>query len=305
MTGPLIVITGPTASGKSALALEVAQRYNGEIICADSRTVYKGLDIGTAKPTLEDQKLIRHHLLDIVEPNEPFSAAAFKVLALKAISDILRRGKLPLLVGGTGLYIDAVIFDYHFGDPSEASRREELQELSVHELQQICLEQGIALPTNVKNKRHLVRAIEIGGVINQPKKMRANTIVVALTAEKDELRSRITQRAHQMVEDGVLDELKKVGERYNWSGEAFTGNIYRIFKPVVRGEESIDKALEAFIRSDLQLAKRQITWLKRNPFVIWGAKAQLQIAIEHFVQQIKLSESIPSPRLSATIAKKS
>ena len=169
---PLIVITGPTASGKSALAMDIAKKYGGEIICADSRTVYKGMDIGTAKPTEQDQREVPHHLLDVVEPNQPFSAAEFKERANQAICDISARGKLPMLVGGTGLYIDAVLFDYHFGLPADPNRRSDLQAMSVEQLQHVCLEQGIHLPINVRNKRHLVRAIEIGGVIQQPKKLR-------------------------------------------------------------------------------------------------------------------------------------
>src|SRR5688500_6881598 len=114
---PLIVIVGPTASGKTALSIEIAKQYNGEIICADSRTVYKGMDIGTAKPTPEERQGIPHWGLDLVQPNEDFSAADFKVYALQKIIEIRARNRTPILVGGTGLYIDAVIFDYEFGSP--------------------------------------------------------------------------------------------------------------------------------------------------------------------------------------------
>ena len=110
----LLVIVGPTASGKTALAIELAERMNGEIICADSRTVYRGLDIGTAKPTPEERARVPHHLLDVVDPDQPFSVADFKRLAEQAITDVRRRDKLPILVGGSGLYIDAIIYDYQF-----------------------------------------------------------------------------------------------------------------------------------------------------------------------------------------------
>lgn len=111
---PLIVIVGPTASGKTTLAIELARRLDGEIICADSRTVYKGMDIGTAKPTEEEQLFVPHHLLDVVDPGERFTVADFKRLANEAIIDIIGRGKVPIMVGGSGLYIDAVLFDYKF-----------------------------------------------------------------------------------------------------------------------------------------------------------------------------------------------
>lgn len=302
-TPPLIVITGPTASGKSALALEVAKKYGGEIICADSRTVYKGLDIGTAKPTPQEQKAVRHHLLDVVEPNQAFSAAQFKRLAVKAIQDIAGRHKLPILVGGTGLYIDAVAFDYQFGAPPDVRYREQLHALSVESLQQRCIENNIPLPENSKNKRHLIRAIELGGLLRHPRRLRPNTLIVAITTEKEILRSRIAKRAQEMVAKNVTQEVRQMGNKYGWETEALTGNIYRIFRPVTTGELSEQEAVELFIQSDMQLAKRQLTWLKRNPFIIWGQPEQIKLTIEHFVQQNKLDQSMPPTPLSATIAR--
>jgi tRNA dimethylallyltransferase len=296
VTSPLVVIAGPTASGKSAFAMEIAKKYNGELICADSRTVYKGMDIGTAKPSAADQKEIKHHLLDVVEPDQPFTAAQFKELANKAIADITARGKLPIMVGGTGLYIDSVIFDYQFGDPADPDKRAALQEKTVEELQQICLENGYSLPENTKNKRHLVRAIELGGIKTQKLKLRPSTLVVAITTERNVLRGRIQKRSQEMALEGVLDEVSRIGEKYSWAGEALTGNIYRIFRPVVEGRLSLQEGLDQFVSSDMQLAKRQVTWLKRNPYVVWGDVAQLATVIEHFVQQNKLNESIPDPR---------
>lgn len=295
MSSPLIVIAGPTASGKSALAMQIAKKYNGELICADSRTVYSGMDIGTAKPTKLDQREVRHHLLDVVDPDQYFTAAQFKVLADQAVADITARGKLPIIVGGTGLYVDSVIFNYQFGDASDPRRREQLQNKTVEELQQICLDNGYALPENTKNKRHLVRAIELGGLKERKLKLRPNTLVVAITTDRDVLRGRIIERAHQMVAQGVLDEVERLGNTYGWDSEAMTGNIYRILRPVVSGDTTLEEALELSIASDMQLAKRQVTWLKRNPYIIWGDAAQLTAVIEHFVQQNKLNESIPEP----------
>jgi len=282
---PLVVIVGPTASGKSMLALDVAIHFGGEIICADSRTVYKGMDIGTAKPSKADRALVPHHLLDIVEPNQPFTAADFKRLAQVAIEDIISRGKLPILVGGTGLYIDAIIFDYQFGKPADPERRAELQALTIEQLQHMCADEGIPLPTNELNRRHLVRAIELGGLISPQKSLRPETIVVGITTDRSELRTRIEARAHLMVDEGVLQEVQTLANAYGWKAEAMTANIYRIFRPVIEDKMTLNQAIELFITSDMQLAKRQITWLKRNQFIIWGEPAHLKTAIEHFVQQ--------------------
>lgn len=301
---PLVVITGPTASGKSALAMSVAKLYGGEIICADSRTVYKGMDIGTAKPTLQDQSEVRHHMIDLVEPNQSFTAADFKSRALQAITEIASRNKLPIMVGGTGLYIDSVIFDYAFGPPADPKKRKELQELTVSDLQRLCLKNAIELPTNKQNKRHLIRAIELNGSIRTPKRLRPNTIVVALTANLADLTGKIRQRAQDMVAKGVVQEVQKLGDVYGWHTEALTGNIYRIFRGVVEGNASIESALERCVLSDRQLAKRQITWLKRNPYVIWGPPDQLLPMIEHFVQQNTTTQSMPPALLSATMTEK-
>ena len=291
---PLVVIAGPTASGKTSLALQVAKLYGGEIICADSRTIYKGMDIGTAKPDKKEQEVVPHHLIDVANPDEPFTVADFKRLAQYAIKDITRRGKLPILVGGTGLYIDAVIFDYTFGKMSNPQERAVLSEKTIEELQSICHQHNIPLPENSQNKRYLVRAVEQGGVVKGPQKLRPNTLVVAITTDREDLRQRITYRAEDMINRGVLDEVKRLGERYGWDTEAMKGNVYRILRPVVEGSTPIEIALELVIIGDMQLAKRQVTWLKRNPYAIWGDPVQLLKTIEHFVQQNKLLKSIPA-----------
>ena len=152
---PLIVITGPTGSGKTGLAIELAEKWGGEIVCADSRTVYKGMDIGTAKPTIEERARVPHHLLDIIEPNERFTVHDFQQFARKAIVEIRTRGHIPFLVGGTGLYIDSVVLDYEFPE-DDAELREYLSVKSIGELHSMIKSQHIAIPQNDQNKRHLV-----------------------------------------------------------------------------------------------------------------------------------------------------
>lgn len=283
---PLVVVVGPTASGKSALAMRIAQTHNGEIIAADSRTVYRGMDIGTAKPTSQDQELVPHHLIDVRDPDEPFSAAEFKELANQAINDVASRGRLPIMVGGTGLYIDAVIFDYHFGPAADQAQRAVLNAMSVKELQDLCRQKNIDLPINNENKRHLVRALELGGLISHKKQLRANTFVVGISTERDILRRRVSERAKEMVTEGVLEEVKRIGQKYAWRGEALKGNIYRIFRGVIEGSKTIDEATEELIRSDMALAKRQMTWFKRNQFIHWSTNPEeLQQQVDTFLRR--------------------
>jgi tRNA dimethylallyltransferase len=284
MVAPLVVIVGPTASGKSALAMQVAKKYNGEIICADSRTVYKGMDIGTAKPSLEDQDEVRHHVLDVVEPDQSFSAAEFKRRADNATNDIISRGKLPILVGGTGLYIDAVLYDYQFGAPANEDYRAYLNTLNTEELQEMCSKNNIDIPINSYNKRHLVRAIELEGLIDHKKVIRDNTIVVGIATDRETLQTRIEQRTHVMVEQGIMEEVRRMGELYGWGSEAMTGNIYRIFEDVVGGDKSVDIALKEVVQSDMNLAKRQMTWFKRNKNIIWNdSPSELMCKIGAFI----------------------
>lgn len=285
MTAPLVVIVGPTASGKSDLAIKVAKQCNGEIICGDSRTLYKGMDIGTAKPTLQEQQSVRHHLVDIIEPNQSFTAAEFKRLANMAIEDISSRGKLPILVGGSGLYIDAVIFDYSFGPAADPQKRSELNGMSIEQLQRLCREKNIDLPNNHLNKRYLIRTLELGGQLQHSKTLRPNTIVVGISTERSILRERIVNRAHKMVEQGLLDEVATLSKRYGWESEAMKGNAYQVYRPVVEGIASVDAGIEESIKSDMRLAKKQLTWFKRNKQILWGDPEHLLPKIVAFVQE--------------------
>ena len=265
-----MVITGPTASGKSDVAMKLAMKYDGEIICADSRTVYKGMDIGTAKPSSDDQKLVPHHLLDVVEPGQRFTVADFQKLAFQAIKDVRSRGKIPFLVGGTGLYIDSVILDYQFDVDYDPVQRKKLESMSLDELYDYCKTNNIKLPENYKNKRHVVRNIERGGNVVRSNQQNINTsIVVAVATEKDELRNRIVQRTEHIFESGVVKEAKLLGEKYGWNSESMTGNIYPIIHKLLNDELTIDQAKKKFITQDWRLAKRQMTWLKRNKFIQW------------------------------------
>lgn len=268
-SAPLVVIVGETASGKSQLAMEVAKSYNGEIIAADSRTIYRYMDIGTAKPSQADQQQIPHHMLDVRDPNESYSAARFKRDALMAIKAIGKRGKLPIMVGGTGLYIDAVLFDYGFQPPNQGLRVE-LDKLTDKELRTRAKAMGInGTDIDFQNRRHLQRAVEAGGVMKQTKEMRANTLVIGLSLSREVLKQRITDRVEAMVQAGFIDEVKAISARFGWDNEALTGIGYQAFKKYLEGDISLDEAKAAFVKGDLQLAKRQRTWFKRNKSIHW------------------------------------
>lgn len=266
---PLVVVVGPTASGKSSLAMRIAKEYDGEIICADSRTIYKDLTIGTAKPSDADRAEVPHWGLDLVKPGESFTAADFKKYAQQKVREIRARGHLPLLVGGTGLYVDGVIFDYEFAAP-QPKLRAMLEELSLENLLDYCANNNVVLPENEKNRRYVIRAIErkntTGTRLSEPL---PNTVIVGITTERDELRARITTRAEQLFDTGMVEEAKMLGEKYGWNSEAMTGNVYRLTKQFLNGEFDESEFVQRFITSDWQLAKRQLTWLKRNPFIHW------------------------------------
>jgi len=273
------VIVGQTASGKSALAMEIAGKCNGEIIAADSRTVYRGMDIGTAKPTSEDRVNVPHHLLDVVNPDKLFTAADFQRLANEAIEDIQNRGKLPILVGGTGLYVDSVIYNFSFAGEADPELRAELEGLSIEELQEKITDSGLAMPENTQNKRYLVRALERGDQPLEKQSLEAGTVVIGLKIPKEELEERIKNRLDKMIEDGLLEEVKGLKEQYGQERlEAMTGTAYKVLGRYLDNEIDLETAKAEIIRGDLSLAKRQLTWFKRHDADIhWfdsAAKAQ-------------------------------
>ena len=267
---PLIVIVGPTASGKTSLAINLAEIYGGEIICADSRTVYKDMDIGTAKPSYEDCQRVPHWGIDLVYPYEYFSAAEFKQYSLKKIEDIRSRNKIPFLVGGTGLYIDAIVFDYKFGNKSDVKKRTLLEKLNIEELWKYCRKNNIELPDNYNNKRYVIRCIEQGGINNSRKvEINNNIIVVGISTDRDNLRKRIKDRIEQFFDNNVVEEARILGKIYGWDNRAMSGNIYPILHKYIDNEIGIEEAKVEIFYRDWHLAKRQMTWFRRNKNIEW------------------------------------
>lgn len=267
---PLVVIIGPTASGKTSLAIKLAKRSRGEIICADSRTVYKYMDIGTAKPTPEERAQIPHWGLDLVEPGEKFTVADFKEYAENKIQEIRARGNTPFLVGGSGLYVDAVLYDYQLGPEPDMDQRRALEQMTIDQLHIYCAKNNILLPENYKNKRYVIRAIERkSSSIKRRSRPIKNTLIVGVSTERDTLRTRIRERTEQLFQNGVVDEATKLGKKYGWNNEAMTGNIYRLARSYLMEELTLQEFKDRFTTLDWQLAKRQMTWMKRRSFVKW------------------------------------
>jgi tRNA dimethylallyltransferase len=267
---PLLAVVGETASGKSALALRLAEQFNGELICADSWTVRRQLNIGTAKPTTEEQASVPHHLLDVVDPDEDFTAAVFKRLALEAITNISARGKLPILVGGTGLYIDGVLYDYSFLPPAEPGVREALNALTIPELLARIDAAGIDLgQADIRNKRRLIRLLETGGSEQHKHPLRSNTLIIGLQPDRDLLKERIIARVDTMLNQGLEQEVAALSKAYGWDTEGLKGIGYREWRDYFLGSQTLAQTRERIISSTVGLAKRQRTWFKRNKSIHW------------------------------------
>jgi tRNA dimethylallyltransferase len=264
-------VVGQTASGKSELGLKIAKTWNGEIICADSTTIRRGINIGTAKPNDQQRKCIRHHLVDIIEPDEPFNVARFKKLALQVIQDIVSQGKLPIMVGGSGLYIDSVLYDYDFVPPSSTVNREELNKLPLAALLVKVQQIGLDITgVDVKNKRRLINLIKRNG--RQPKKhnLRPHTLLIGIhSANKKILKRRIEMRLNDMLEDGLEEEVQKLIAQYGWECEALKGIGYREWREYFLGSINREELCQNIIQSTMDLAKRQQTWFQRNKSIHW------------------------------------
>lgn len=260
--------------------MKLAKEFNGEIICADSRTIYKGMDIGTAKPTVAEQKAVPHWGLDLVNPGEAFSAAKFKNYAEAKIKDIQNRGKLPILVGGTGLYVDGVLFNFGFIASfarTDPAKREELENLSIEELQEIVQKNGYVMPENAKNRRHLVRTIERQG--QQGAKSQtpvANSLIIGLMPPDEVLKKRIAARAEQIFKLGIIKETQGLLNKYGKRALTGTGGIvYKIVIRVISREIDETQAKELFKTADWQYARRQKTWFKHNAHIKWFSSGDM------------------------------
>lgn len=284
---PLIVIVGPTASGKTGLAIRMAKRYNGEVISADSRAIYKGMDIGSAKPDVAGRQGVPHWGFDMVEPGERFTAADFKQYANEKIAEIRARGHLPIIAGGTGLYVNAVIFDYEFPAEPAPGEREKWEAVSLGALHDYCIKNNIKLPENKQNKRYVINAILRNGYALKMKKQPFdNTIVVGIATTVEQLKARISLRTEQIFADGVIDEAKILSEKYGWNSEAMKANIYPLIRRQLSGELTLSETKELCSMRDWHLAKRQMTWFKRNEYIKWLPLNEAYTYIAHTLDNL-------------------
>lgn len=283
--GKLLVIIGPTAVGKTKLSIELAKRFNGEIISGDSMQVYTGMDIGTAKIKEEEKQGIPHYLLDIKEPDEPFSAAEFQELANEKILDIQSRGKLPIIVGGTGLYIQSVIYDYQFSEaPSDLQYRAKLEKRVAlegidhifTELKEIDPESAARIHPN--NVRRVIRALEIyhctGQTMSeqlkvQPTDMKYDTCIIGLTMEREQLYARINHRVDLMVAEGLVAEVQGFFQQGLKDCQSIQAIGYKELYDFFNGRISESDAIDHLKQNSRRYAKRQLTWFRNKMNVSW------------------------------------
>jgi tRNA dimethylallyltransferase len=266
----MLFIVGPTASGKSSLAIEIARRYDGEIICADSQTLRRGLDIGTAKPTKKDQNEIPHHLLDIIEPYEEFSVGAFQKLAIAAVKNIQSRGKLPIVAGGTGLYIDSLFYQYELEtDQNNRSYKRELQAMSVQELQHKIHDSNYPMPENKENPRHLIGMLLRRGIVKENREPAPGALMYGLQVDDHELKQRINARVETMFRSGFISEVEMIVENYGNPPKKLDAIGYPIAMKYLVGHMSLSEVKELFKTLHWQYARRQKAWFKRNPHIVW------------------------------------
>ena len=271
----VIAIVGPTASGKTKLAIEMAQELNTQIISADSRLVYKGFDIGTAKPTKEEQSLVKHYMIDIVEPEVQYSVADYAKEAKSIIDDMHLQGKMPIVVGGTGLYFRILLENYSLSDiDTNEELRAELYAKDVEELykQLVELDRLSAETIHKNDKKRLVRAIEVSLITGKPYSQVKATKdseynvkwVFPEIPSREWLYDRINKRVYNMLDDGLIDETKLLLEKHGRTMNLVKTIGYQEIIKYLDGEYSLDRAVELIQQNSRRYAKRQLTWFRRN-----------------------------------------
>lgn len=271
----LIVITGPTATGKTALSVEVARRLDGEIVSCDSMQIYRGMDVGTAKATVAERGEISHHLLDVVDPMDGYSVARYQEDARQAIADISKRGKVPILVGGTGLYIDAVLYPMQFREFDPAIREKVAQmyeqlgaEGLYKELER--LDPQVASKLHVADVKRVSRAIEIAlaGETHSTEDLKASPLfqahIYVLAGDRQEMYDRIDKRVERMFEDGLLEEVNGlIAQGVDPQCQAFQAIAYKEINQYLVGELSLEETIALIQKRSRNYAKRQLTWMRR------------------------------------------
>lgn len=300
----IIVILGQTATGKSELAVKIAKKFSafggGEIISADSRQVYKGLDIGSGKITKKKMRGIKHYLLDVTNPKRVFTVSQYQKLAKKAIQKILKKGKMPIICGGTGLYINTLIYDYYLPEVTpQLKLRKELEKLSTEELFKKLQKLDFRRAKNIdkNNRRRLIRALEIilttgrkVGILQQAqsKKLFYDFLKIGIKKSPEELKGLIKKRLLRRLKQGMIREVKSLHEKQkiSWQRLDDLGLEYRYISRYLRGTLSKQEMIEAIEKESWQYAKRQMTWFKRDKDIYWISETDEVIKlVENFLSQ--------------------
>ena len=297
----VIAVTGPTASGKSELGLRLAKELDGEVICMDSMQIYRGMDIGTAKPTLQEQQEVRHHMLDLAEPAASYAVADYAADAESVIKDVVHRGKLPILVGGTGLYLKALMHGLSLGGAGgDETIRARLNEIAAQPDGKSVLHRRLmevdpvsAAKLHPNDIRRVVRALEVfeltGVPISAQKQQEQqgafDVLPLAIDLPREILYTRIERRVHLMMEQGLLNEVKELLHRgVTPQMQSMQGIGYKELIPAIQGGVSVEEAMWQIILNTRHYAKRQCTWLRTEPRTVWigeDAQNRLSSAMKH------------------------
>ena len=289
----VIVICGPTASGKTALSIELAKKINGEIVSADSMQIYKDMDIGTAKTTTEEMQGIKHYLQDFVEPDKRYSVADYKVDAEKAIEEILSKGKTPIVVGGTGLYVDSLIYGIEYQEIKfDEKYRKELEDIALKKgletlykkAQEIDPEAMKKISCN--DKKRIIRVLEIykatgktkteQEIESRKKEVKYDYKVFAIDWEREKLYERINKRVDIMIENGLIEEVENLLKKYKEFPTAMQGLGYKEVVEYLNGYLTKEEMIDKIKQETRRYAKRQITWFRKNKQTIWIGPQDLQ-----------------------------
>jgi len=301
----VIAIVGPTAVGKTSLSIRLAKRFDGEIISGDSMQIYKGMDIGTSKITEEEKEDIPHYMLDIRNPGEDFSVAQFKTLVQQHIKDITERNRLPFIVGGTGLYIKSVLYDYDFSDRKRDPEITKRLETFVREKGVLPLYEKLkkidpyqAEKIHPNNYRRVIRALEIyettGMTMSEYHKQQKSEpiydyLLIGLTMERLILYEKINKRVDEMIDLGLVEEVKELIDQNLEDSQAMKAIGYKEFIPYFKGEQSLEQSIQLLKRNTRRYAKRQLTWFKNKMNVEWfdltKAKEESYLKIEKRIEQ--------------------
>ena len=282
----VIVICGPTASGKTALSIELAKKIDGEVVSCDSMQIYKDMDIGTAKPTKEEMQGIKHYLIDFVSPDERYSVADYKKDAKKAIKEILEKGKTPIVVGGTGLYIDSLIYEIEYQDIKfDETYRKALEEQAEKNGLDMLYEKAKKIDPKAiekisrNDKKRILRILEIyhatgKNKTEQEKESRKKEVeydykVYALDWDREKLYERINKRVDIMIEQGLIEEVRKIYKKYEKFPTAMQGLGYKEVVEYIEGNTTKEEMIEKIKQETRRYAKRQLTWFRKNKQTIW------------------------------------